>query len=87
MMGGTNSIHRQSWPAYDPAALVQDELEIVLQISGKVRDRIMVPADASEDELRVLALDNPKIKELTKDHNIVKIVVVPRKLVNIVVKP
>ncbi|MDI9479705.1 MAG: leucine--tRNA ligase [Syntrophomonadaceae bacterium] len=87
MMGGANSIHLQSWPTYDPAALVQDEIEIVLQISGKVRDRIMAPPDASEDELRALALDNPKIKELTKGQNIAKIIVVPRKLVNIVVKP
>ncbi|HQE22877.1 MAG TPA: class I tRNA ligase family protein, partial [Syntrophomonadaceae bacterium] len=87
IMGYQTSIHLQSWPAYDPEALVQDEIEIVLQISGKVRDRIMVPAQASEDDLRAIALDNPKIKELTKGQNIVKIIVVPGKLVNVVAKP
>ncbi|NLM89369.1 MAG: leucine--tRNA ligase, partial [Syntrophomonadaceae bacterium] len=86
MMGNQTSIHLQSWPVYDPEALVQDEIEIVLQISGKVRDRIMVPAQASEDDLRAIALDNPKIKELTKAQNIAKIIIVPGKLVNVVVK-
>lgn len=87
IMGNTDSIHRQTWPVYDPEALVQEEIEIVLQISGKVRDRIMVPSDASEEDLRGIALNNAKIQELTRGQNIAKIIVVPKKLVNVVVKP
>lgn len=86
MMDNRDSIHRQPWPGYDPEALRQDEIEIVLQISGKVRERIMVPADAGEDDLREMALKNAKIQELTKGQNIAKIVVVPKKLVNVVTK-
>lgn len=87
LMGNQTSIHLQKWPVFDPEALVQDQIEIVLQINGKVRDRLMVPAQASEDELRAIAMDNGKIKELTKGQNIAKIIVVPGKLVNVVVKP
>ncbi|MDD4550151.1 MAG: leucine--tRNA ligase [Syntrophomonadaceae bacterium] len=84
--GNTDSIHSQAWPIFDAAALVQDEIEIVVQISGKVKDRITVPANASDDELQQLSLKSSKVNELTKGKEIVKIIVVPKKLVNIVVK-
>lgn len=84
--GYQQSIYLTPWPAYEQSALKQDEVEIVLQISGKVRDRLTVPADASEEALREIALNNEKIKELTKDKNIVKIIIVPGKLVNVVTK-
>ena len=84
--GYSRSIYLTPWPTYEQEALKQDEVEIVLQISGKVRDRLIVPADASEEALREIALNNEKIKELTKDKNIVKIIIVPGKLVNVVVK-
>ncbi|MDD2511030.1 MAG: leucine--tRNA ligase [Syntrophomonas sp.] len=86
LTGHKESIYLQKWPKYDPEALLQEEIEIVLQISGKVRDRIMVPVDAGREELEQIARDNPKIKELTKDKEIVKIIVVPGKLVNVVAK-
>jgi len=82
--GYNQSIYLTPWPGYEQAALKQDEVEIVLQISGKVRDRLTVPADASEAALREIALNNEKIKELTKDKNIVRIIIVPGKLVNVV---
>lgn len=86
IIGNDNSIHKQAWPLFENDALVQEEIEIVVQISGKVKDRIKVPADASDDDLRQISLESDKIKELTKDRKIVKIIVVPKKLVNIVVK-
>ncbi len=84
--GYNQSIYLTPWPVYEQEALKQDEIEIVLQISGKVRDRLTVPADASEEALREIALNSEKIRELTKDKNIVKIIIVPGKLVNVVTK-
>ncbi|MDD3852477.1 MAG: class I tRNA ligase family protein, partial [Syntrophomonadaceae bacterium] len=82
--GNEDSVQTRTWPKYDPQALIQDEIEVVVQISGKVKERIMVPVDSSEEELREIALNNTRIKELTNGKNIVKIIVVPNKLVNIV---
>lgn len=84
--GHRGSIHLQKWPDYDPQALVQEEVEIVVQVSGKVRDRMVVSSSASEDELRQLALGSKRIQEFIQGRNIVKVIVVPGKLVNIVVR-
>lgn len=86
LTGNEGSIHLQAWPMYDPDALLQDEIEIVLQISGKVRDRIKVPSNSSEADLKETALANDKIKQASSGKEIIKVVVVPGKLVNIVVK-
>ena len=82
--GHEDSIYRQSWPVYDESALVQDEVEIAIQISGKLRDRITVPTGTTWEQLEEIALNQPKIKEMTAGKKIVKIIVVPGKLVNIV---
>ena len=84
--GHEGSIHVQSWPAYDPQALVQEEVEMVVQINGKVRDRMMVPAEATQQEIQDMAVSLSKIQEFIKGKNVVKVIVVPKKLVNIVVK-
>ncbi|WP_054691961.1 leucine--tRNA ligase [Syntrophomonas palmitatica] len=84
--GHTQSIYLQKWPAYDAEALKQDEVEIAVQISGKVRERLKVPADASEEDLKKIAMGSNKIKQLIEGKNIVKVIVVPGKLVNIVCK-
>lgn len=81
-----DSVCRQKWPEYDDSALVQDEMEIVVQIMGKVRDRLRVPADISEEDLKAQALQLDRIKALTQGKKIAKIIVVPQKLVNIVAK-
>lgn len=86
LIGNKESIHLERWPKYDPEALIQDEIEIVVQVNGKVRDKIKVSPQLSEDELKQKALENPRIKELTNDKKIAKIIVVPQKLVNIVIK-
>ncbi len=80
------SVCQQKWPEYDPQALIQDEIEIVVQVMGKVRDHLRVPAEITEEELKNRALQLEKIKELTSGKQINKIIVVPRKLVNIVAK-
>jgi len=84
--GHQSSIYLQPWPRYNPEALILDEVEMVIQISGKVKERIKVPINSAKEELEQIALDNPKIMALTDGREIVKIVVVPNKLINIVIK-
>jgi leucyl-tRNA synthetase len=78
-------ITEQKWPTYDERFLVEDEVEIVIQVNGKVRDRMKMSVAASDEEMRAAALSNPKIKKLTTGKAVRTIVVVPKKLVNIVV--
>ena len=73
------------WPAYEPALLIEDEVEIVLQVNGKVRDKIVVKKDATKEEIEAGARASAKIAEWTAGKEIRKVVVVPGKLVNIVV--
>jgi len=75
----------QKWPDYDERFLVEDEVEIVIQVNGKVRDRMKMSILAMEEQMKTAALANPKIQKFTAGQTIRKIVVVPRKLVNIVV--
>ena len=80
------SVHQQKWPSYDEEALKVDEVEIVLQINGKVRGRIMLPAGADRAAMEQAAKENARVQELTAGKTIVKVICVPKKLVNIVVK-
>lgn len=85
-LGQAGSIHKQNWPKYDADALKLDEVEIVLQINGKVRDKLVVPANLDKKALEELALEQEKVKKLIDGKQIVKMICVPQKLVNIVVK-
>ncbi len=85
-IGKERSVHLESWPDVDPEALVQDEITIVVQINGKVRERLTVPAGLEQKEMETLALEEPKIQQLTAGKQIVKVIGVPGKLVNIVLK-
>ncbi len=85
-MFGEGSVHQQKWPGYDASAIVLDEVEIVLQINGKVRDKVTIPADIDRAEMEKVARELPRAKELTAGKTIVKVICVPKKLVNIVVK-
>ena len=85
-MAGKGSVHDARWPKYDSAAIVEDEVEIVLQINGKVRDKLTVPAAMKPQEMEKAALAQPKVQELTAGKTIVKVICVPKRLVNIVVK-
>lgn len=85
-LGGEGSIHAQRWPIYEEAATRQAEVEIVLQINGKVRDRIFVDADLDAAAMEKAALAQPKVQNHTAGKTIVKVIAVPKKLVNIVVR-
>jgi len=73
-----------AWPTYDPAALVRSEIEIVVQVNGKLRERLTVAKDADEEMVKSLALQSPKVLEHTDGKTIRKIIFVPGKLLNIV---
>src|SRR5271165_1636497 len=86
MLGETSDLLRAPWPKYDPALAKEEQVEIAVQINGKVRSRIVVPADAAEDQVRELALADPKIAAAIEGKEIVKVLVVKGRLVNIAVK-
>ncbi len=73
------------WPEYEPEAIKDEEVLMVIQVNGKLRGRIVVGVHASEDEVRETVLGNPRVQELLKDQRLKKFVLVPRKLVNLVV--
>ena len=85
-LGYGGSVHDQPWPDYDEKALVKDTVEIVVQINGKIKEKINIAGDSSREEMEKIAVENDKIKALTEGKNIVKIIAVPNKLINIVVK-
>lgn len=86
MIGKKGSVHQQMWPTYDVEALKQDEIEIVVQINGKLRGKILVSPNASQEEILLTAKSDEKIKQSLEGKQIVKEIVVPGKIVNIVVK-
>jgi len=79
-------VWEQPWPVADPALLVADTFELVCQVNGKVRDRVIAPSDAERSQLEQLALGSPGVQQHVNGHDVVKVVVVPGKLVNVVVK-
>jgi len=79
------SIHSQPWPRYDPKLIKEENLQLIIQINGKVRDKIEVEAGISEEKAKKLALSQEKIKQWIANKEIKKIIFVPGKLVNIVV--
>ena len=86
MLGETSDLVRESWPQYDPALTKADEVEYAIQVNGKIRSRITVAADATEDRVRELALADEKVQAAMAGKQIVKVLVVQSRLVNIVVK-
>ncbi|CAH2214170.1 leucine--tRNA ligase [Tepidibacter aestuarii] len=86
IIGKEGSASEISWPEYDETALVKDEIEVVVQINGKVRGKLNLSANVTREEMQEKALADEKIKELTEGKEIVKVIAVPKKLVNIVVK-
>lgn len=84
--GGKGLLSLQPWPKFDEAKTVDDEIEIVVQINGKIRDKLMIPAGLDKDGTQEAAMNTDKIKSLIEGQNVVKVIAVPGKLVNIVIK-
>jgi len=85
-VGGAGSIHDEKWCVWDENLAKASKITLVVQVNGKVKDKLEADEGLSDDELKNLALSSDKVKELTAGKNIVKVIVVPKKLVNIVVK-
>jgi leucyl-tRNA synthetase len=83
-LGHSESISYEAWPAFDEAKLVDDEVEIVVQINGKVKAKLMVPSDANKEALEQIAMDDIVVKEQIDGKTVRKVIAVPGKLVNIV---
>ena len=85
-IGAEGSVHDQKWPVVDQDALKEDEINIAVQINGKVRDHIQIPVGLKGKELEELVLAQPRVKELLKGKELAKVICVPNKLVNLVVR-
>ena len=85
-LGKPYSIHQQAWPTWDPAMLVEDEIEIPVQINGKVRGRVTVPADAGEEAIKAAALADANVQRHLEGQQVIKVIVPNGKLVSIVVR-
>ena len=84
-LGHEETLAYAPWPKFDPALTKADEIEVPVQVNGKLRSRLTVPADIDEESLRAAALADERIRELIAGKQIRKLIVVPGKLVNIVV--
>jgi leucyl-tRNA synthetase len=85
MLGYSGGLARQTWPAYREDLTREEQIDVIIQINGRVRGKVLVEAELSDDELAERALDDPRIKVLLDGKQIAKTIVVPKKLVNIVV--
>jgi len=85
-LGHDEHIVNHVWPQHDPDALVQDEIQMIVQVNGKLRGKIMVANDISKEDTEKLALDDENVQRFIDGKDIVKVIVVPNRLVNIVVK-
>jgi leucyl-tRNA synthetase len=85
-LGHTGATLRVPWPAYDPELAAEEEFELPVQVNGKLRSRVRVAANATEDDIRRLALADEKVVQHLNGREVVKFILVPQKLVNIVVR-
>ena len=85
-LGQTDSVHAQQWPVYEEAALVVDEIELAVQVNGKVRDKIVVATSATKEEIEEQAFSSDSVKEFTDGKTVAKVIIIPGKICNIVVK-
>ena len=86
MIGKKEDLSTVSWPKADEAAMKVSEVEVVLQINGKIRDKMLISPELTPAQMQEVALNNDKVKELIAGKDIVKCIAVPKKLINIVVK-
>ncbi|MBQ0725322.1 MAG: class I tRNA ligase family protein, partial [Cycloclasticus sp.] len=85
VLGYQSDLLRAPWPTVDADALVLDEIDIVVQVNGKLRAKITVPADADKESVEKIALSEDNVKKYIDDKPIRKVIIVPKKLVNIVI--
>jgi len=86
MLGNKDSIFKAKWPSYDDALTVEDSVEFVIQVNGKIRDKVKLELNAAQEKAEAAAFASDKVLEWTKGKETVKKIFVPNKLLNIVVK-
>ena len=86
LLGGKNAVVDSQWPEVDESALIQERVQIIAQVNGKLRAKIMAPLDSDNQAVQEIALSDEKIVKFTMDKQIIKVIVVPNKLINIVIK-
>jgi leucyl-tRNA synthetase len=84
LLGKPYSVHTQAWPSFDAEAAREEEITLVLQVNGKVRDRLVVPADIQEEDAKRLALENPAVQKFLEGRAARQVIYVPGRLVNVV---
>jgi leucyl-tRNA synthetase len=85
-LGYEENVHAAQWPEFEEEALKKAEITIVIQVNGKVRDKINIAADASEEEVKAQVMEEEKIQSYLEDGNLVKTIFIPKKLVNLVIQ-
>ena len=86
LLGGKEAVVDSKWPNVDESALIQDNTQIIAQVNGKLRARMMVPLNSDSQKVQELAFSDEGVSKHIKDKEIIKVIVVPNKLINIVVK-
>jgi leucyl-tRNA synthetase len=85
MIGGKKSLQLETWPKFDPKKIIDTTVDIIIQVNGKVRDKISVPIDTKEESVKALVLESEKIKTAIGNSSPKRIIVIKNKLVNIVI--
>jgi leucyl-tRNA synthetase len=85
-LGGENTLAYEPWPVYDPAALVEDEIEIPVQVMGKLRGRVKIPVAATPVDMEAIAKSDAEVAKFLEGKTIVKVIAVPKRMVNFVVR-
>jgi leucyl-tRNA synthetase len=83
-LGNRESVIKTRWPDYDPEAVLEEEILIVIQVNGRLRDRMTISASYGEEEVKAWALKSERIRKLVEGKEIKRVILVPKKLVNIV---
>ena len=86
ILGNTDCLATATWPTFDENKLVDNEVTYAISVNGKLRDKALIDVNATEEEVKNIALSLEKVKAYTDGHQIVKVIVVPKKIVNIVIK-
>jgi leucyl-tRNA synthetase len=86
LLGNEFSVFNEAWPVFDAKALIKDEVEIAIQINGKIKSKIVIPSDYNDEQIKVASLEDEAIKNATEGKTVVKVIVIKGRLVNIVVK-
>ena len=85
-LGHEDRLYNHAWPTFDESALIKNNVEVIIQINGKIKDKVSLPNNSEKEVMKKAAMDSEKIKSAIEGHEIVKVIVVPNKIVNFVIK-